>query len=138
MRAARWSTLPTSQLSRQESTREVGCQLEGSSRYCKARRVSLSAPTTIGNRTVPLGLLSLGRCGNVAVAIDLRIDGTEHDHAHKSPRIGGWLVDHRHAQRDREEDQPACPAGDESPVGKENEERYGWRSEEQGLNHIYR
>jgi hypothetical protein len=29
-------------------------------------------------------------------------------------------------------------SGDESPVGKENEERYGWRSEEQGLNHIYR
>src|SRR5215212_8818671 len=53
MRAARWSTLPTSQLSRQESTREVGCQLEGSSRYCKARRVSPSAPTTIGIRTVP-------------------------------------------------------------------------------------
>src|SRR5215204_1345415 len=138
MRAARWSMRPTSQLSRQESTREVGCQLEGSSRYYKARRVSPSAPTTIGIRTVPTWFVVARSVWKRGGSDGSAHTCTEHDHARKSPRVGGWQVEHSHGQWDRQEDQPACPGGNKSTVRKENEERYGWRSEKQGLNHIYR
>src|SRR5215203_2412165 len=86
----------------------------------------------------PLGLLTLGQRGDVTVAMYLRVDGTSHEQAHIDAPVSEWQVQNGHHERDRQQDQPACPAGHEPPVRKEHEERYGWGREEQGLNHGYR
>src|SRR5215218_1419353 len=85
----------------------------------------------------PFGLLSLGRCGNVPVAIYLCVTGAEQDHDHEDAPIRERQVQNCCRQRDRGENQPTCPTWDESPVGKEGNERYRWRREQQGLEHVY-
>jgi hypothetical protein len=66
----------------------------------------------------PFGSLSLGRRGNVPVAIYLCVNGAEQDHDQKGAPIGKRQLQNRCHQRDRGEDRPACPARDEPPVGK--------------------